>query len=107
MKHITTQKTILATALALSATAGAQAQCISGNCFDGYGVYQEERYRYTGFFTEGTPNGHGVLYYNSGSIYSGEFKNGKRNGQGTYYDAKDGTRFIGFFKDGLMFQSLT
>ncbi|MBR2200875.1 MAG: caspase family protein [Bacteroidales bacterium] len=101
MKHITTQKTILATALALSATAGAHAQCISGNCFDGYGVYQEERYRYTGFFDNGTPNGHGVLYYNSGSIYSGEFKNGKRNGQGTYYDASDGTRLIGFFKDGV------
>ena len=102
MEHSTTSKTILATALALSATAGAHAQCISGNCFDGYGVYQEDRYRYTGFFDQGFPNGHGVLYYNSGDIYIGEFKDGKRNLEGTYYSASDGSRFIGFFKDNMM-----
>ncbi len=102
MKQTTNQKTLLVAALALTASAAANAQCISGNCYDGYGVYQEERYRYTGFFDNGNPNGHGVLYYNSGNIYSGEFKDGKRNGQGTYYFAEDGMRYIGFFKDGVM-----
>lgn len=102
MKHTTTPNTILATALALTASASAHAQCISGNCFDGYGVYQEEKYRYTGFFDQGFPNGHGVLYYKSGDIYIGQFKDGKRDLEGTYYFADDGTRYIGFFKEGKM-----
>lgn len=103
MKHTTTHKTILATALALMAASGAKAQCISGNCYDGYGVFlDEEKYRYTGFFDQGFPNGHGVLYYKSGDIYIGEFKDGKRNLEGTYYFADDGTRYIGFYKDGMM-----
>ena len=102
MKQTTNQKTLLVAALALTASAAANAQCISGNCFDGYGVFQDAEYRYAGFFDEGVPNGHGTLYYKSGDIYSGNFKNGKRELEGTYYFANDGTRYIGFFKEGKM-----
>jgi len=98
MKEKAIKGSVLTIALALAA-ANSSAQCISGNCFDGYGVYQDENYRYTGFFKNGFPNGQGTLYFASGNIYTGEFKDGKRNGQGSYYFAEDGARHIGYFLD--------
>ncbi|MCR5453807.1 MAG: caspase family protein [Bacteroidales bacterium] len=100
MKKNTTQCMVSAIALVLASVANGNAQCISGNCFDGYGVYQNEKYRYTGFFEDGLPNGHGTLYFNaSGDIYTGEFKDGQRTRQGSYMYAEDGLRYIGFWKD--------
>lgn len=84
---------------ALLTASQANAQCINGNCEDGYGVYQDANYRYTGFFYDGYPNGYGVLYYASGDCYIGEFKDSKFSKKGTYF-WEDGTRYIGYWQNG-------
>lgn len=100
MKKKTTQQAVLTAALALATVANGNAQCISGNCVDGYGIYQNETYRYMGFFKDGLPDGHGTLYSKkTGNIYTGTFESGKRSKQGSYMFAEDGARQIGFWKD--------
>ncbi len=89
----------LATASVLMLQSQASAQCISGNCEDGYGVYQDERCRYTGFFDNGLPNGYGIITMLSGQTYIGEFKDMKYNGKGTLY-FKDGERYVGYWEKG-------
>ena len=88
--------------------------CISGDCEEGYGTYvwgQSTNWagdKYTGDWKNGSRDGFGTYYYNSGAKYIGEYKqnsihgkgtytwvngdkytgdwaNGKRNGNGTYY----------------------
>ncbi|MCQ2252067.1 MAG: caspase family protein [Bacteroidales bacterium] len=90
----------VAAAIATLACANANAQgCISGNCENGYGVYQDQQCRYTGFFANGQSNGYGVLHYASGDCYIGQFENGKFTQKGTYY-WEDGTRYIGDWLNG-------
>ena len=93
-------KTVAAAILAMLSAEKAGAQCISGYCVDGYGTYQTEETRYTGFFEDGIPNGHGIITWSSGDTYIGEFKNNKRTMQGSYYFA-DGYYLRGYFKDNL------
>jgi len=52
------------------------AECIKGDCINGYGTYT----------------------YANGSKYVGEWKDGKKHGQGTY-TSQDGTKGKGEFKD--------
>jgi hypothetical protein len=60
------------------------AQCVSGDCQNGYGTYKfGDGGLYEGNFQNGLENGNGVLKYPSGSIYKGEFKNGKLFGKGS------------------------
>ena len=75
------------------------AQCISGNCRDGYGTYQDAKVRYTGFFNNMQPEGFGVKNYVSGASYIGMFHNGKFNQTGTYF-WNDGSRYMGNWQDG-------
>lgn len=94
-------KRILSTLVLLSGVAGAgYAQCISGNCRDGYGTYQDAKQRYTGFFDNMKPEGYGVKNLVSGSSYIGQFHEGKYNKTGTYY-WDDGGRYIGTWQDGV------
>jgi len=89
----------IAAAAAVLSASQAGAQCISGNCEDGYGVYQDENNRYTGFFRDGYPNGYGILTKITGQTYTyiGEFKDMKFNGKGTLYFS-DNERFIGYWE---------
>ena len=76
------------------------AQCLSGDCRDGQGVYLfPSGSRYVGEFTDGEVNGDGICYYKSGGKYDGQWKNRMPQGKGarTY---KDGTQFIGKWRKG-------
>ncbi|MBR4324173.1 MAG: caspase family protein [Bacteroidales bacterium] len=100
MKKTATKEAVLTVALALAAATSGNAQCISGNCEDGYGVYQDSKCRYIGFFDGGFPNGYGILYFASGDTYIGEVKNNRPDGKGTYVFQEDGGRYVGYFKNG-------
>ncbi len=97
----TTTRTALMLAAVLAAAHNVGAQCVSGNCYDGYGVYQDDKIRYIGFFDNGNPNGHGVLYFAGGDCYIGNFKDKKFDKKGTYFFADDGARQIGYFTNGM------
>lgn len=85
--------------MAALANGNASAQCISGDCENGYGVYQDQNQRYTGFWRNEQPHGYGVKHYTSGECYMGMFKNGKFDQKGTFY-WEDGTRYIGDWQMG-------
>ncbi|MCP3930323.1 MAG: peptidase C14 caspase catalytic subunit p20 [Bacteroidetes bacterium] len=60
-----------------------QAQCISGNCTDGTGIYLfPSGAKYIGQFQDGKINGVGSCYYTDDSKYQGEWVNGYPNGRG-------------------------
>ena len=46
-------------------------------------------------------NGYGQMTYEDGSIYSGEWKNGNRHGQGVLTRANGGGVYIGDWQDGM------
>jgi hypothetical protein len=77
------------------------AQCISGNCDNGYGVAlfpEKGKARYNGQFHNKKPHGFGKAEYGDGSIYEGNWDNGKWQGQGTMTLAS-GTRLTGTWQD--------
>ena len=71
------------------------AECIKGDCINGYGTYTltsgiNAGSKYVGEWKDGKENGQGTYTWVSGNIwlngnkYVGEFKDAKRNGLGTY-----------------------
>ena len=67
----------------------ANAQCKSGDCVNGKGVYDFGWCVYEGDFKDGKPNGKGVMKYDD-YTYTGTFANGVEDGQGsiTYKSGK-------------------
>ena len=67
------------------------AGCVSGDCQNGYGVYEFNQGRYEGDWVDSKRHGKGVMTYLSGGSYEGDWRNDKRNGQGvyTYYDGRE------------------
>jgi len=59
----------------------AGAQCKSGDCLNGKGVYDFGWCVYTGEFKDGRPNGQGTMKYDD-YTYTGSFSNGVEDGQG-------------------------
>lgn len=59
------------------------AQCVKGNCQNGYGTF---KYRsgatYQGNFKNGQIHGQGILYFSNGDKYIGQWKNRYREGKG-------------------------
>jgi hypothetical protein len=77
------------------------AQCINGNCNNGYGVAlfpEKGKARYNGQFLNQKPHGFGRAEYGDGSYYEGDWQNGKWHGQGTMTLAS-GTQLIGTWQD--------
>ena len=74
------------------------AECIKGNCIDGFGSKKYEKANYIGEWKDGKRHGQGTLSYNDGSKYVGEYKEGKVHGQGTHTYA-DGSKYVGEWKD--------
>ncbi|MGB0838897.1 MAG: caspase family protein [Chitinophagales bacterium] len=96
----------------------------SGDCKDGYGVYDYEngdnyagtwkygKYegqgtltykngeKYTGSFSFGLREGLGVFHFKNDNRYEGHYKRDKKHGQGTLYYANQ-ERYEGLFEDGL------
>lgn len=81
-------------------------QCLSGDCQDGYGVYQQaDGRRYQGPFQNGKPNGNGVYYFTNGERYEGQMKEGVLEGKGTLF-FPDGRTVRGFWQAGKYMASL-
>jgi len=57
---------------------------------------------YKGDVENGKPSGLGVITFPDGSKYVGEWNNGGMTGKGTQFFPKMGRKFVGEFKNGLM-----
>ncbi|WP_442845618.1 hypothetical protein [Leeuwenhoekiella sp. H156] len=66
----------------------AKAQCLQGNCENGFGEYKTESEAYSGFFKDGKFNGSGMLQSTLG-VYWGAFKNGIKHGFGVSRNGKE------------------
>ena len=76
------------------------AQCISGDCKNGNGIYlYPSGARYVGAFKNGEIHGLGACYYTDGSFYRGHWKNRYPDGEGTRTYA-DGIKRTGLWKKG-------
>lgn len=74
--------------------------CISGDCYNGYGVYVfPSKAVYTGEFRQGEIHGFGICHFSDGSRYEGEWKHRKPDGRGamTY---TDGSKRLGLWQQG-------
>lgn len=78
-----------------------QAQCLSGNCTDGYGKFRFNKDdTYEGNWKESKLNGYGVYTWKNGDIYTGAFSNNQRSGKGKLV-YKDGTVYEGNWANDL------
>ncbi len=99
MTNHTISKKILAAALAIAASGSTYAQCLDGNCEDGYGVYlYSDGTRYEGYWEAGMRHGFGTQIMPSGNTYMGQFEYDYFSGNGTYTWADDGTKYIGHWQ---------
>lgn len=75
--------------------------CIEGDCTEGRGayIYKDGTAKYMGMFSNGFPDGEGIIYYANGERYIGEWAIGSFNGKGTLYFS-DGSEVTGYWKDG-------
>ncbi len=82
------------------------AQCISGNCANGTGIYRyPSGARYIGEFKDGEINGIGTCYYSDGSQYRGQWTNRYPDGEGIKSLA-DGRQWKGSWRMGVPIDSL-
>lgn len=78
MKHILTLTAFIFTTLSLSA------QCTSGDCKNGTGIFiYPSGAKYVGEFKNGEIHGIGSCYYSDGSVYRGNWKSRYPDGEGT------------------------
>jgi hypothetical protein len=74
------------------------AQCLSGNCKDGFGVkLYPDSSKFEGVFFEGTRK-QGKYLYKNGDVYEGSFDQNSRNGYGVY-KGKNGQVFHGIYEN--------
>ena len=79
--------------------------CISGNCYDGKGIYvYPSGSMYVGQFKGGEIHGIGVCYYADGSRYQGEWEHRYPHGEGTL-TYSDGTSRTGAWNRGQPVES--
>ncbi len=77
----------------------AEAQCLAGNCRDGYGKFMYENGDiYIGQFEGHKSHGQGVLIYKNGTKYMGGWKVGKIDGEGRM-QLPDGTIKAGIWEN--------
>ena len=75
------KKTILLFLVSLSGFA----QCLSGDCQNGFGKFNFGFAIYEGNFVSGKPNGQGTMDYGGGEKFVGNFKDGQEDGAGKLY----------------------
>ena len=86
--------------LLLGFTSLAEAQCLSGNCHHGEGIYTyTDGSKYEGQFSNDQPQGWGTWYYPNGDKYIGMFEAGKSHGRGTMYFV-NGQKLTGLWAQG-------
>ncbi|VAW25826.1 hypothetical protein MNBD_BACTEROID04-1684, partial [hydrothermal vent metagenome] len=76
------------------------AQCLSGDCNNGYGKKKYKEGVYEGNFKNNLPDGLGILNYVNDNFYFGQFKNGKLNGFGSF-TWKSGQSHTGNWENGI------
>ena len=77
-------------------------ECVSGNCKNGYGIYEwNNGNKYEGEFKNDLYHGKGIFYYKDGTIYKGDFRNDKFTGQATITWI-NGDKYTGEVKNELM-----
>lgn len=96
------KKISLSLLLAIGVCTITNAQCTTGNCYEGNGSYLfENGDLYNGSWKKGIPNGYGVYEFVNGDVYKGNFTKGLMDGRGTYKYA-NGDKYIGEWKTGKM-----
>lgn len=76
-----------------------RAQCISGDCENGYGVFvYKDKSTCEGSWKSGKPEGKCKMFFQSGASFEGIMQDGKKNGYGKYVYA-NGSVYEGTFKD--------
>jgi len=81
----------------LGFSASLSAECIKGNCFNGYGTYVfANGAKYIGDFKDGRANGKGIIYFPNGNKYLGDWQDDVREGQGRFVFAA-GHEYTGGF----------
>lgn len=76
------------------------AQCISGDCKNGFGKYDYGFAVYEGNFVSEKPNGKGTMDYGNGEKFVGNFKDGQEDGEGVLY--KKNTQLSVIYSNGKM-----
>ena len=77
------------------------AQCISGNCENGYGTYRySNNDTYTGNWKNDLRQGEGTYIWNNGDKYIGHWENDNRTGYGVYYYS-DGDIYEGSYVNNI------
>jgi len=84
--------------LGLLFSGNAYAECIKGDCKEGYGEEINDNGKYSGNFLKGKRSGKGKSEWNNGNWYEGNWNKGKRTGKGTFYNAKEKWLAEGFYK---------
>ena len=81
------------------------AECIKGDCNNGYGTFTWESGefagdKYVGEHKDDKMHGQGTYTWANGNKYVGEVKDGNLHGQGTKIFA-DGSKYVGEWKDDI------
>lgn len=76
------------------------AECIKGNCENGYGEIILGNGKYSGNFLKGKRSGKGKYEYNNGDWYEGNWKKDKPDGKGLFYDNIEKYLADGYWKKG-------
>lgn len=80
------------------------AQCVEGNCKDGFGVKTfQDGSRYMGAFVQGNRQGIGICFWKNGSRFFGEWKLDKPDGVGVFINAQS-SKQQGLWKKGKLFE---
>ncbi len=78
------------------------AQCISGDCENGFGTYlYEDNTKIEANWKLGKPNGQSSIFFASGATYIGKMKDGKKSGKGKAI-SKNNTVKEGDFENDLL-----
>lgn len=83
---------ILSFGLLLFSLNNIDAQCTSGDCINGIGIWEwQSGAKYTGQFQNGTRNGYGQYEFGNKDVYVGDWQNNERHGYGVYnYNDRSG-----------------
>ena len=75
------------------------ANCLKGDCNNGFGTWEDVDFKYIGQFKDGFFNGQGTVIFNDGESYTGEFSNDVFNGYGTYIFLKYSNKWLKYIRN--------